>query len=317
MYKKGSLPLTMLLSISLECRIFKCMKESREGVCRIVLDCPDKRGVVARVSSKLAELGATILDAHQHSDADTGHFFMRYEVARDPKSQTEEWGEAELAAGLNELKEEMGLRMRISSVANRPRVALMATKASHCLVDVLQRWRSAELHCDIVCVIANHAEMGEYAGWYGVPFHHVDFASQPKANAFEEVDALLDRYDVQLTVLARFMQIIPEGMIAKRSGQMINIHHSFLPSFVGARPYDQAYKRGVKLIGATCHYVTADLDEGPIIEQEVIRVSHMDDPADLRRKGRMCEREALGRGLRLHLEDRVFIHGNKTVVFAE
>ena len=159
--------------------------------------------------------------------------------------------------------------------------------------------------------------MGEYAKWYGVPFHHVDFQHQSKSQAFEQIGELLEEYSVELTVLARFMQIIPENMIERYAGRMINIHHSFLPSFVGARPYDQAFERGVKLIGATCHYVTADLDEGPIIEQEVIRVSHNDTPADLRRKGRMCEREALSRGLRLHLEDRVFIHGNKTVVFSD
>ena len=291
--------------------------QGEERKFRIVLDCPDKRGVVAKVSSKLAELGATILDAHQHSDADSGHFFMRYEVAQDVASDGGIWTANHLETGLSDLEASMGLNIRVASHDERPKVALLATKASHCLVDVLQRWRSGELHCDIVCVIANHPEMGEYAGWYGVPFHHVDFASQPKPKAFEEVDGLLDAHDVELTVLARFMQIIPEAMIAKRAGQMINIHHSFLPSFVGARPYDQAFDRGVKLIGATCHYVTAELDEGPIIEQEVIRVSHMDNPSDLRRKGRMCEREALGRGLRLHLEDRVFIHGNKTVVFAE
>lgn len=282
---------------------------------RIVLDCPDKRGVVAKVSSKLADLGATILDAQQHSDADSGHFFMRYEVAQDVASGDAPWGAHHLESGLSELQASMGLNMRVASSDVRPKVALMATKASHCLVDVLQRWRSAELPCDIVCVIANHPEMGEYAGWYGVPFFHVDFKSQSKEDAFQVIDRLLTDHGVNLTVLARFMQIVPEWMIASRSGQIINIHHSFLPSFVGARPYDQAYARGVKLIGATCHYVTADLDEGPIIEQEVIRVSHMDSPSDLRRKGRMCEREALGRGLRLHLEDRVFIHGNKTVVF--
>lgn len=287
-------------------------------MCRIVLDCPDKRGVVARVSSKLAEMGATILDAQQHSDADSGHFFMRYEVASDAGALSpQSWSASWLEAGLSELKEDLGLRMRVSESTARPRVALMATKASHCLVDVLQRWRSSELHCDIVCVLANHPEMGEYAGWYDVPFHHVDFSNQSKASAFAEVDRLLEEYQVNLTVLARFMQIIPEDLMAKHAGRMINIHHSFLPSFAGARPYDQAYERGVKLIGATCHYVTTDLDEGPIIEQEVIRVSHMDNPSDLRRKGRMCEREALGRGLRLHLEDRVFIHGNKTVVFSD
>ena len=282
---------------------------------RIVLDCPDKRGVVAEVSSQLAAMGTTILDAQQHSDPDTGQFFMRYEVAHDEDSGLPVHDGVGLSGGLAGLAQSMGLVIRVTAVSERPKVALLATKASHCLVDVLQRWRSHELACDVACVIANHPEMGEYAQWYGVPFHHVDFTDQPKQQAFEQVDALLDQYNVSLTVLARFMQIVPAWMIEKRKGQIINIHHSFLPSFVGARPYDQAYERGVKLIGATCHYVTEDLDEGPIIEQEVIRVSHTDSPADLRRKGRMCEREALGRGLRLHLEGRVFIHGNKTVVF--
>ena len=291
--------------------------EQRVNSYRLVLDCPDQRGVVAKVSGKLAELGATILEAHQHSDASSGHFFMRYEVAKDESSSAAEWGVQVLAQGMLPLQKELSLNMRISSFSDRPKVALLATKASHCLVDVLQRWRSGELHCDIACVIANHPEMGEYAKWYGVPFHHVDFHLQTKPQAFEQIGVLLEEYNVELTVLARFMQIIPENMIERHTGRMINIHHSFLPSFVGARPYDQAFERGVKLIGATCHYVTADLDEGPIIEQEVIRVSHNDTPADLRRKGRMCEREALSRGLRLHLEDRVFIHGNKTVVFSD
>ena len=283
---------------------------------RIALSCPDQRGVVAKVSACLAELGATILEAQQHSDEVSGHFFMRYEVTQDDLG-IPRWASEHLEQGLANLKRELRLDMRISSVADRPRVALLATKASHCLVDVLQRWRSGELPCDIACVIANHPEMGEYAGWYDVPFHHVDFKGQSKSQAFKEVDALLDEHGVSLTVLARFMQIIPPELIEKHPGRILNIHHSFLPSFIGARPYDQAFERGVKLIGATCHYVTADLDEGPIIEQEVIRVSHTDTPQDLRRKGRMCEREALGRGLRLHLEDRVFIHGNKTVVFAD
>ncbi|MDA9755589.1 formyltetrahydrofolate deformylase [Flavobacteriales bacterium] len=293
----------------------KNMKDSHG--CRLIVDCPDKRGVVAKVSASLSNLGATILEAHQHSDVASGHFFMRYEVEQDAGATSMAWSAATLRDGLSEVSEELGLNVRVSSMAEKPKVALLATKASHCLVDVLQRWRSGELHCDIACVIANHPEMGEYAAWYKVPFHHVDFTHQPKDLAFEKVDALLDEHQVDLTVLARFMQIIPANMIAKRRGRMINIHHSFLPSFVGARPYDQAFERGVKLIGATCHYVTEELDEGPIIEQEVIRVSHTDTPADLRRKGRMCEREALGRGLRLHLEDRVFIHGNKTVVFSD
>ena len=285
---------------------------------RLVMDCPDKRGVVARVSSRIAELGGTILGAHQHSDADTGHFFMRYEVARDIQADSmHPWGLKPLEAGLSELGHELQLTIQISSLDHRPRVALLATKASHCLVDVLQRWRSGELQCEVACVIANHREMQEYAAWYGVPFHFVDFNALGKNQAFGRVGELLLEYEVELTVLARFMQIFPEELIAQHAGKIINIHHSFLPSFAGARPYDQAYQRGVKLIGATCHYVTAELDAGPIIEQEVIRISHTDMPSDLRRKGRMCEREALARGLRLHLEGRVFIHGNKTVVFSD
>jgi len=292
------------------------MNAAAEGF-RVVLSCPDKKGVVAKVSSRLSNLGATILEAQQHSDEATGHFFMRYEVVADGSADLGSWSQGHLEEGLDALLKELNVEMRMASTAWKPRVALLATKASHCLVDVLQRWRSGELHCDIACVVANHPEMAEYAEWYGVPFHHVDFKAQTKQQAFTEIDGLLDKYGVDLTVLARFMQIIPEFLIDKHEGRMINIHHSFLPSFVGARPYHQAFERGVKLIGATCHYVTADLDEGPIIEQEVIRVSHRDTPDDLRRKGRMCEREALGRGLRLHLEDRVFIHGNKTVVFMD
>ena len=294
------------------------MRSTEENRIRIALDCPDRRGVVARVSGTLSRIGATILDAQQHLDPDTEHFFMRYVVEPDPGNEgVQNWGVSWLRAGLDQDRHELGLKMRCCASSRRQRVALLATKASHCLVDVLQKWRSGELPCEITCVIANHREMGEYAEWYGVPFHHVDFKTQTKVEAFARIESLLDQFQVELTVLARFMQVIPSGLIRKHPGRMINIHHSFLPSFVGAKPYHQAYERGVKLIGATCHYVTEELDEGPIIEQEVIRVTHMDGPDDLRRKGRMCEREALSRGLRLHLEDRVFIHGNKTVVFSD
>jgi formyltetrahydrofolate deformylase len=166
-----------------------------------------------------------------------------------------------------------------------------------------------------VGIIANHPHIEEFAGWFKVPFHHVEFPTGDKAAAFAEVESILQRESVDVTVLARFMQIIPDSMAEAHRGRMINIHHSFLPSFVGARPYEQAHARGVKLVGATCHYVTPELDQGPIIDQEVVRISHRDSAADLRRKGRICEREALARGLRLHLEDRVFVHGNRTVVF--
>ena len=229
--------------------IFSNMEKGQRESWRIALSCPDKRGVVAKVSACLAELGATILEAQQHSDEVSGHFFMRYEVTQDEAaSQVSHWPPHHLERGLTDLKRELQLDMRISSLTDKPRIALLATKASHCLVDVLQRWRSGELPCDIACVIANHPQMGEYAGWYDVPFHHVDFKGQSKAEAFKEVDALLDGHGVSLTVLARFMQIIPPALIDKHAGRIINIHHSFLPSFIGARPYDQAFERGVKFV---------------------------------------------------------------------
>ena len=279
-----------------------------------MLSCPDRRGIVAEVSRHLADLGATVVAAAQFTAPLSGHFFMRYEVMADGVDLTEVDLDAGLRAGMADLLGLAGSLLVVRSAEYRPRVALLASKASHCVVDVLQRWRTGELDCDIVCVIANHAHIAENAGWFKVPFHHVDFTGD-KASAFAEVDSLLDEYAVDLTVLARFMQVFPDHIVEARAGRMINIHHSFLPSFAGARPYEQAHARGVKLVGATCHYVTADLDEGPIIDQEVLRISHRDTPVDLRRKGRLCEREALARGLRLHIEDRVFVRGNRTVIF--
>ena len=195
-------------------------------------------------------------------------------------------------------------------------MALLASLESHCLVDLLHRWHTGELHCDIPVIIGNHPQMKQFADWYKVPFHWVDFKSLGKEQAFSQIETLLESYNIDLTVLARFMQILPDTLCQKLQGKAINIHHSFLPSFAGARPYQQAYDRGVKLIGATCHYVTKDLDEGPIIEQSVKRISHSDSAADMVRKGKDCEVNALAHGVRNHLEDRVIIHRNKTVVFA-
>jgi len=286
-----------------------------DGRFRVMLSCRDRRGIVAEVSRHLADLGATVVAAAQFTAPLSGHFFMRYEVMSDGVPLTEAGLDAGLRLGMRDLLGQQESRLVVRSASYRPRVALLASKASHCVVDVLQRWRTGELACDIVCVIANHAHIAENAGWFKVPFHHVDFRSQEKDAAFAAIDALLDDFDVDLTVLARFMQVFPDHLVLKRHGAMINIHHSFLPSFAGARPYEQAHARGVKLVGSTCHYVTPDLDEGPIIDQEVLRISHRDTPADLRRKGRLCEREALARGLRLHIEDRVFVRGNRTVIF--
>lgn len=279
---------------------------------RLVIDCPDQVGLVASVSAFLAEHQATIVEANHHTDQQTGHFFMRHEINADS-----------LALNLNRFKDEFdpiarkfAMRWRITDSHKKPRVALLASKSSHCLIDILHRWHSGELNCEIPCIIANHPQMKQFADWYKVPFHWIDFKRLEKNTAFEQVDALLEEYQIDLTVLARFMQILPNALCEKRHGQVINIHHSFLPAFVGANPYKRAYERGVKLIGATCHYVTQDLDEGPIIEQQVLRISHSDSANDMVRKGKECEKLALANGVRYHLEDRVIIHQNKTVVFA-
>ena len=205
---------------------------------------------------------------------------------------------------------------KITDSEEKPRVVLMATKESHCLADILHRWNSGELHADIVGVIANHEDLRRMVEWHEIPYHCVKIDPANKAPGFAEVEGLIDGYETDLVVLARYMQILPEGICERYAGRVINIHHSFLPSFAGAKPYHQAYNRGVKLIGATCHYVTQDLDEGPIIDQDVIRISHSDTIEDMVRLGKDAEKTVLSRGLRMHLEDRVIIHENKTVVFA-
>lgn len=279
---------------------------------RLVIDCPDQVGLVASVSQFLADHGATIVEASHHTDLQTKRFFMRHEIGADSIK-------LDYASFVNEfapIANEYQMQWTLNDSDQKRRVALLGSVESHCLVDILHRWHTGELHCEIPCIIANHPQLEQFARWYKVPFHWVDFTSLGKNDAFEEVARLLQHYKVDLTVLARFMQILPDSLCQALSGKAINIHHSFLPSFAGARPYQQAYDRGVKLIGATCHYVTKDLDEGPIIEQSVKRISHSDSAADMVRKGKDCEVTALAHGLRYHLEDRVIIHRNKTVVFA-
>lgn len=279
---------------------------------RLVIDCPDQLGLVAAVSQFLAEHKATIVEASHHTDLQLGRFFMRHEISADSLTL----GKEKFAAAFEELANRFSMNWKLTDSHQKQRVALLASHESHCLVDILHRWHSGELGCEIPCIIANHPQMKQFADWYKVPFHWVDFKSMGKENAFKQVQSLLKEYQADLTVLARFMQILPDELCRELTGKAINIHHSFLPSFAGAKPYQQAYERGVKLIGATCHYVTKDLDEGPIIEQEVIRISHSDSAADMVRKGKDCEKTALANGVRYHLEDRVIIHKNKTVVFA-
>jgi formyltetrahydrofolate deformylase len=278
---------------------------------RLVVSCPDRVGIVAAVSGFLAEHGAWIIEASQHSDAVNGWFFMRYEIRADSLP----FNIDALREAFATIAQRFEMSWQINDTDVPKKVVLMASRLDHCLSDLLHRWRSREMLFDIPCVISNHEDLRDFVEWHGIRYFHVPVSKDDKQAAFDEVSRVVDECGADVVVLARYMQILPPTLCSKYSGQVINIHHSFLPSFVGAKPYHKALERGVKLVGATCHYVTEDLDAGPIIEQDVIRVSHDDDIDDLIRLGRDVEKSVLARGLRYHLEDRVLIHGNKTVVF--
>ncbi|MBU2710986.1 formyltetrahydrofolate deformylase [Zooshikella harenae] len=279
---------------------------------RLVVACPDRVGIVAKVSNFLATYNGSITEANHHSDPVSGWFFMRHEICADSLPFDLEG----LRTAFAPIAKEFGMEWKITDSAERKRVVLMASSQSHCLVDLLHRWHSGELHCDIPCVIANHEDLRGIVEWHGIPYFYVPVDKENKAKSFDRVAQLVSEHDADTIVLARYMQILPPSLCEEYAGRIINIHHSFLPSFVGAKPYHQAYERGVKLIGATCHYVTEELDAGPIIEQDIIRVSHRDSINDMVRLGKDCEKNALARGLRYHLEDRVLVHNNKTVVFS-
>ncbi len=278
----------------------------------ITLSCSDTTGIVARISAFLAEAGGWIVEAGYHSDPATGRFFTRQVVRADS-----------LPFGVDELRERFAAvaadlgdaTWTVTDTGVLKRMVVLVSKELHCLHDLLGRVSLGELPVQLDAVIGNHEIAGEVVRAHGVPFHHVPFPTTDKAAAFAEVRKLVDEHDPDAVVLARFMQILPPELCEAWAGRAMNIHHSFLPSFVGAKPYHRAHARGVKLIGATCHYVTAELDAGPIVEQDVIRVDHGDTADDMVRRGRDIERLVLARGLRWHLEDRVLVHGNRTVVF--
>jgi formyltetrahydrofolate deformylase len=273
--------------------------------------CPDRVGIVARVTGFFAEQGGWILHSSQHADEETNRYFMRIEV----KADSLPFMLAELRSRFTPIAHEFGMDWRINDSAVKRRVVLMVSKQEHCLYDLLGRWQSKEVDIEIPCVISNHDTFRGLVEWHGIPFHHVPVTADNKAQAYAEVMRLFEESGGDTLVLARYMQILSPELCRKYPGRIINIHHSFLPSFVGAKPYHQAHQRGVKLIGATCHYVTEDLDQGPIIEQDVIRIDHSDSPEHLVRYGKDIEKAVLARGLRAHLEDRVLVNGNKTVVF--
>lgn len=277
---------------------------------RLIVSCPDQVGIVARVSAFIAEHQGSILEANQHSDRLEGRFFMRYEIDFGGRTDMDTLQQAFVP-----IARTFEMTWRLRDVAVRPRIVVMVSKMAHCLIDLLYQHSTGELPGDIVAVISNHDDLRAMTEWHNIPFHHVPVDRHHKQVAFDEVTRLVDEYAGDALVLARYMQILPPALCDRYAGRVINIHHSFLPSFVGAKPYHQAFERGVKLIGATCHYVTEALDEGPIIEQDIHRVTHRHESDDLVRIGRDVERSVLSRGLHWHLEDRVLLNGNKTVVF--
>ena len=278
----------------------------------LTLSCIDRPGIVARISTTLFEQGCNILDAQQLDDAETGRFFMR--VVLDPGATDYDVLHAALAKPAADFAMQWSLRRR----DEKRKVVILASKEDHCLADLLYRWRTGELSMDVVAVISNHPrETYNKVDLGAIPFYHLPVSKVTKLEQEQALWALIQDSGAELVVLARYMQILSDALAAKLSGRCINIHHSFLPGFKGAKPYHQAHSRGVKLIGATAHFVTADLDEGPIIEQDVERITHRDTPADLVRKGRDIERRVLARAVRWTLEDRVLLNGSKTVVFTD
>ncbi len=277
----------------------------------LTLSCRNRPGIVAAVTTYLFQQGADIREAQQFDDTETGDFFARIAFDLAPGLEINP-----VCEGFTPIGEAFALNHKISSHIVPRRVLLLVSKFDHCLVDLLYRWRIGELAMTPVAIVSNHApENVAAADIAGIPFHHLPLTRESKMEQEAQIWSLVRETGTELVVLARYMQVLSDALTAKLAGKCINIHHSFLPGFKGAKPYHQAHSRGVKLIGATAHYVTAELDEGPIIEQDVERISHADRPDDLIRKGRDIERRVLARAVRYHLEDRVILNGKKTVVF--
>ena len=283
---------------------------TRETV-RLLISCPDAGGIIAAVAGFVADQGGNILDADQHTDPQRGEFFMRVEI--EPGSLRLD--RTTFADAWDPLARKYKMRWRVYWGDQTKRMAILVSKASHCLGDLLSRWKAGELPVEIAFVAGNHAEMQAEVEPYGIPFHDLRMDSDNKSSVEAKLTARLDDAGVDFIVLARYMQILSPGFVAKFSERIINIHHSFLPAFAGAKPYQRAFDRGVKIIGATSHYVTDELDEGPIIAQNTLSVDHRDAIDDLIRKGRDLERVVLATAVRLHVEDKILMSTNKTIVF--
>ena len=277
----------------------------------LLIDCPDQKGLVARVASLLYEQGANILHADQHQDHELGLFFMRVEWAiEDSSSDIPDFTRA-----FTPLAEELHMRWQLRRMNRKPRIALFCSQYLHCIADLLHRVSSNELACEVAVIVSNHSEVEKLAAFHGIRFEYIPVTAETRTEAEAHQLMLLEELGVELVVLARYMQILTEDFVTRYPAAIINVHHSFLPAFIGARPYHAAHARGVKLIGATSHYVTSVLDDGPIIEQDVARISHRNQVEDLIARGRDLERIVLSRAVRWHLEHRILCYGTKTVVF--
>jgi formyltetrahydrofolate deformylase len=282
----------------------------------LLISCPDSKGEVAAISDFVYRHNGNILHADEHADEESGLFLMRVEFdLKDFDIDLSQKDLADFGKHFAPIAERFQMKWRLAQSSLRPRMIIFVSKYDHCLVDLLYRQQSGELACDVPLIISNHPDNRRLADFYKIPYAVVSVAKDNKQEAEDEIHALIAEHRPDFMVLARYMQILSNDFVNRYPQRIINIHHSFLPAFVGARPYHQAFERGVKLIGATSHYVTEVLDDGPIIEQDVVRVSHRDTVDDLIRKGRDLEKVVLSRAVRWHVENRVLLYGNKTVVF--
>jgi formyltetrahydrofolate deformylase len=282
----------------------------------LLISCPDQKGEVATIADFVYRHGGNILHADEHADEESGLFLMRVEF--DPKDFDIDLTDKDLAdftKQFSPIAEKFQMNWRLAQSSHRPRMIILVSKYDHCLVDLLYRHQSGELACDIPLIISNHPDNQPIADFYKIAYAVISITKDNKRQAEQQIQSLIEDHKADFMVLARYMQILSNDFVNRYPQRIINIHHSFLPAFIGARPYHQAFERGVKLIGATSHYVTEALDDGPIIEQDVVRVSHRDTVEDLIRKGRDLEKVVLSRAVRWHVENRVLLYGNKTVVF--
>ncbi|WP_020471697.1 formyltetrahydrofolate deformylase [Zavarzinella formosa] len=277
----------------------------------LLITCPDTKGIVAAVSELLYKHDANILHADQHQDAERSLFFMRVEWDLEGFALSK----SDFGERFQTIAKRFGMAWRLESAEQRPKIGLFVSKYDHCLQDLLYRHQGGELPCDIPLIIGNHPDAKRWADFHGIPFHHIPVEPGKKAEAENKQHGLLKEHGVSLVVLARYMQVLSPEFVGWYPGRIINVHHSFLPAFSGAKPYHRAFERGVKLIGATSHYVTDELDEGPIIEQDVVRISHRDGLDNLLEKGRDLEKAVLSRAVRWHIDHRILVYDRKTVVF--